>query len=130
MRLFGSLGLVTLALASPAAFGQSMTGGASYVVETTAKPGCRPVVFHVVREGGTLSGVVFFKDGSGVSSVNGTTDGSTVSWTMSSLSGSGPTGNVTGQISPQGGLAARLSGTNCTLDTTVPQYRDLGGGAG
>ena len=109
---------------------QGMTGGASYAVETPAKPGCRAAVLHIVREGSELTGVVFFKDGSGVSTVHGSTDGRTLQWTMTPASGNGPTGEVTGQISPQGSLTARLTGSNCTLDTTVPQYHEYGGGAG
>ena len=106
-----------------------MVGGASYVVETTAKPGCRAVVLHIIREGGALTGVVFFKDGSGVSSVKGTTDGHTLQWTMAPLNGSGPTGQVTGQVSSVGNLTARLTGTDCTLETTVPQYHENAGGS-
>ena len=102
----------------------TLSGGASYVAETSAKPNCRAAVLHIVREGGNLSGVVFFKDGSGVSSVHGSTDGKTFRWTMASMTGAGPQGEVTGAVSPQGALQARLAGTNCTLETTVPQYNE------
>ena len=122
---FAVTSLVVGSLAGPfPALAQRLTGGASYAVETTAKPGCRAAVLHIVREGNALSGVVFFKDGSGVSSVKGTSDGQKFSWTMSPLSGSGPSGEVSGQIDQQGSLTAHLEGTNCTLETTVPQYHE------
>ena len=102
--------------------------GASYVLETSAKPGCRPAVLHIVRNGFALSGVVFFKDGSGVSSVTGTTDGKAFQWTMARIRGAGPQGEVTGQVLPVGALQAKLTGSNCTLEATVPQYHDYGNG--
>ena len=119
------LGLVS---ATSAHAQNSLSGGASYVAETSAKPSCRPAVLHILREGTALSGVVFFKDGSGVSSVQGTTDGKTFQWTMASMTGAGPQGEVTGDISPQGALRAKLTGTNCTLETTVPQYHEYSNG--
>ena len=128
--VLSSFVIVGMAAAVPTVSAQGMTGGASYAVETSAKPGCRPVVLHIVREGTQLRGVVFFKDGSGVSSVQGSTDGHTLQWTMTPAAGQGPAGQVTGQVSPQGSLTARLVGSNCTLDTTVPQYREYSGGAG
>ena len=134
--LFRKAFLSALAIAGAAfaqanlAQAQDMAGGASYAVETTAKPGCRAVVLHIVREGGELSGVVFFKDGSGVSTVKGSTDGHTLQWTMTPASGNGPSGQVTGQVSSAGSLTARLAGTNCTLETTVPQFRDYSVGNG
>lgn len=118
------------AVGGPAALAQGMSAGDSYVMETSAKPGCRAAVLHIVRSGGALSGVVFFKDASGASSVNGQTDGRTFNWTMTSMSGQGPTGQVTGSVTPEGALQARLTGTNCTLDTVVPRYRDVTTGGG
>ena len=122
--------LTCLSGALPVAYAQGMPGGASYVVETPAKPGCRAAVLHIVREGTGLTGVVFFRDGSGVSNVQGSTDGHTFQWSMTSIAGNGPAGQVTGQVSAQGMLTANLAGTNCTLETTVPQYREYSGGAG
>ncbi len=128
--VLSSLYFVGVSAVAPNVSAQGMTGGASYAVETSAKPGCRPVVLHIVREGSELTGVVFFKDGSGVSTVQGSTDGHTLQWTMTPANGKGPSGQVTGQVSPQGSLTARLTGSNCTLETTVPQYREYGGGGG
>ncbi len=130
VRFLTSLSLAAFcAAAAPGAKAQDIAaGGASYVEETSAKPGCRAAVLHILREGGALSGVVFFKDGSGVSSVQGTTDGKTFRWTMMPMTGAGPQGEVTGSISPQGSLQARLTATNCTLDTTVPQYHEYSNG--
>jgi hypothetical protein len=121
-----SLALIGLAAGQPV-MAQGLTDGDSYVAETTATPSCRAAVLHIVRSGGSLSGVVFFKDGSGVSSVAGSTDGKTLSWKMAAISGNGPTGNVTGDISPQGALKAHLVGTNCTLEAMVPRYSQAGG---
>ena len=109
---------------------QEMTPNASYVAETAEAPGCRPAVLHIIRSGVALSGVVFFKDGSGVSSVNGGTDGRTFHWTMASMTGSGPVGEVTGSVSPDGALQAKLAGTNCTLTTVIQRYRDIYNGSG
>jgi hypothetical protein len=60
--------------------------------------------------------------------VVGSTDGKTFQWKMATMSGAGPQGDVSGQISPQGALQAKLVGTNCTLDTTVPQYHEYSNG--
>ncbi len=117
------LGIAVSALTVlPPVQARQMSSGDSYVKETAGSPGCPPVVLHVLRSGQTLSGVVFFKDGSGVSSVQGTTDGTNVNWTMTPMSGNGPKGEVTGRVSPQGSLRLQLTGTNCTLKTMVPLY--------
>ena len=113
-----------------AANAQEMTPNASYVAETTASSSCRAAVLHIIRSGVALSGVVFFKDGSGASSVNGDTDGRTFRWTMASMTGSGPVGEVTGSVSPDGALQAKLAGTNCTLTTVIQRYRDVYNGSG
>ncbi len=124
-----SLCLAAAGFAAPhPVLAQGMSPGDSYVAETPARPGCPPAVLHIVRSGQSLSGVVFFKDGSGVSSVAGSTDGQTLSWRMASIRGNGPAGDVTGTISPKGSLHAQLAGTNCTLDAMVPRYAQIGGG--
>ncbi len=120
IAIFG-VAVSSLATLQPAQARQ-MTGGDSYVKETTGSPGCPPAVLHILRSGQTLSGVVFFKDGSGTSSVNGTTDGTNVNWTMTPISGNGPKGEVTGRVSPQGSLQLQMTGTNCTLKTMIPVY--------
>ena len=121
----GSALVAGLLCSAPASFAQQPSpGGASYVAQTAAKPGCRSVVLHVIREGGQLSGVAFYADGTGVSSVKGMSDGSKFNWTMDSLSGNGPKGDVTGTISPQGALKATLTGTACTLDLLIPRMNE------
>jgi hypothetical protein len=123
ISIVAGFGVAVASLAMlPPVQGREMPGGDFYVKETTAQPGCPAAVLHILRSGQTLSGVVFFKDGSGTSSVSGTTDGTKVNFTMTPMSGNGPKGDVTGQVSPQGSLQLQLVGTNCKLKTMVPVY--------
>jgi hypothetical protein len=119
---FGALALnCGVAVAQPA-------GGASLVGQTRAAPGCPAVGLHIIREGAQLSGVVFNLDGTGVSKVEGSTQGSTFMWHDTVMSGKGPTGDVSGTISPQGVFKSAKAGTPCTFDTLLPMQNDTGGG--
>ena len=105
-------------------------GGASLVGQTRASAGCPAVGLHIIREGSQLSGVVFNLDGSGTSKVSGTTDGKTFSWHDTPVNGNGPTGDVSGTVSPQGVFRSAKAGTPCTFDTLLPLLNEYGGGAG
>ncbi len=113
----------TSAMAQPANSGLGTDG--TFVGATKASAGCPAVKLHIVRAGSALSGVVFYADGSGISSVKGTTDGKTLHWTETSVSGHGPTGEVTGKISSEGGLSLNKTGTTCSLTATLPMYNDV-----
>ena len=77
-------------------------------------PECPGVELHIIRSGATLSGVVFYTDGSGVSTVSSHVGGSTFFWHQTSIKGNGPPGDVTGTVNANGALRAKLVGTNCT----------------
>jgi hypothetical protein len=106
----------------------AQTGGGSFVGTIGGQPGCRPVTLHIVWNGSTLIGVAFFADGSGTSSLHGQTDGKTVSWTMESIQGQGPVGEVTGTISSVGRMEIKKVGTSCSFETYLPMLGVQKGG--
>ncbi len=116
-----------LAVGPGNAFAQN-PGGASLVGRTTPAPGCPAVGVHIIREGSQLSGVVFFLDGSGVSRVTGQVTGSSFQWHDTPASGNGPTGDVTGTISPQGVFQSTKTGTSCTFDKVLPLINEYSNG--
>lgn len=103
-------------------------GGGSFVGRAPDRPGCPAIEVHIVRNNTTLTGVAFYSNGSGVSSVKGNTDGRTVSWSLEPIKGNGPTGQVTGTISPEGLMKTHLAGTQCNAEATLGLYHDYGGG--
>ncbi len=113
----------TNAMAQPASSVLGTDG--TFVGATKGSVGCPAVKLHILRAGGALSGVVFYADGSGISSVKGTTDGKTLKWMQTSVSGHGPTGEVTGKISSEGTLTLNKTGTSCDLTATLPMYNDV-----
>ncbi len=122
-----SAALLLLAFGATASYAQPAISSSdgSFVGGTSAKPGCPAVRLHILRAGNALSGVVFYADGSGISSVKGKTDGKTLDWKQTSISGHGPTGDVTGKISVDGAMTLNLTGTACNLTATLPQYNDV-----
>lgn len=82
-------------------------------------PQC-PMVTWVIHpvgnpESGGLSGVVWFADMSGVSLARGMMDKSgKFSLSLAAVSGSGPTGTVTGTRAASGALMADLDGPGCS----------------
>jgi hypothetical protein len=107
------------------------TGGGSFVGTTNEKPGCPAVTLHIVRNGPTLIGTAFFVNGSGTSSIHGQTDGKTLNWTMASIEGKGPVGEVTGTMSPAGRVDIKKVGSSCTFETYLPMVQAAApGGAG
>jgi hypothetical protein len=113
--LAGSL----LSVGPAAAQGADIAHG-SFVGTTKATPGCPSVVLHVLRDGSTLSGVAFYADGSGVSSVSGSSNAGKFEWQQVSIKGKGPIGEVTGTVSPQGSMVANLVGSTCSFVATLP----------
>ncbi len=124
-----SLSAVALALSCGVAMAQA-PGGGSLVGRTKAAPGCPAVGLHIIREGSQLSGVVFNLDGTGLSKVVGSVQGNTFMWHDTVMSGNGPTGDVSGTISPQGEFKSAKAGTPCTFDTLLPMLNEYGGGSG
>jgi hypothetical protein len=119
----------TLGAASAQPIGGPM-GGGSFVGTTTEKPGCPAVTLHIVRNGPSLIGTAFFVNGSGTSSIHGQTDGKTVNWTMASIEGKGPVGEVTGTVSPMGRLEIKKVGSSCTFETWLPMIQNTTTGGG
>ena len=117
-------GFVLSAAVGVAVAGAQAIGGASLVGQTKASPGCPAVELHITREGNQLSGIVFNRDGSGVSRVNGELTGNTFHWHDTPISGNGPTGDVSGTVSPQGILQSAKTGTPCTFDKVLPMTND------
>ncbi len=104
----------------PAAAQDAAIGHGSFVTTTKPTPGCPSVVLHVLRDGNALSGVAFYADGSGVSSLSGSTNGGKFEWHSVSIKGKGPVGDVTGTVSPDGAMVAKLAGATCSLTATLP----------
>lgn len=124
--ILASAAAVLLMVAAPASNAQTSTSGDStFVGATKAKAGCPATKIHIVRADTLLTGVVFFANGSGVSSVKGTTDGKKFSYTMTSISGQGPVGEVVGTVSPDGMITSNQVGTSCGLTATIPRYADV-----
>jgi hypothetical protein len=105
-------------------------GSGSFVGTTNATPGCPAVTLHILRNGPTLIGTAFLVDGSGTSSIHGQTDGKTLNWTMTSVEGKGPVGEVTGTMSPTGRVEIKKVGTSCTFETYLPMIQNVTGGGG
>jgi len=113
--MFGSL----LAI-GPVAAQDPEIGHGSFVGTTKASSGCPSIVLHVLRDGSALSGVAFYANGSGVSSLSGSTNGGKFMWHSVSIKGKGPVGDVTGTVSPDGSMVAKLVGTTCSISATLP----------
>ena len=117
--LIGTLGVASA---------QTTLGGGSFVGTTQDRPGCPAVTLHIIRSGSTLLGSVMYVNGGGMSSIHGQTNGSTLNWTMTPVEGKGPTGQVTGTITPEGRLQIQKVGTECTFATYLPLVSpDIGG---
>ena len=131
MRLikYAALGLPLAIVAFTAAHAQQLTpGGTTFTGGAPDRPGCPAVKIHLTRSGQSLAGFAYYADGSGVSRLEGRTDGRRFSWDQTNWSGKGPTGHVDGTINAQGNMHVQLVGTNCSFDTVLPLYNDYGGG--
>ena len=129
MRTFCAIAMSGLLMAGGMTSAMAQTpGGASLVGRTTPSPGCPAVGVHIIREGNQLSGVVFYLDGSGVSRVSGSVSGNTFQWHDTPTTGTGPTGDVTGTVSPQGIFQSAKSGTSCTFDKVLPMLNEYSNG--
>jgi len=90
-----------------------------YLAMAPSTPQCPGMIWHIQRATGSpngLAGVVWFDDMSGISVAKGAlgADGK-LALTLTSVSGAGPVGNVTGTRSPDGtALHASLDGPGCS----------------
>lgn len=131
MRLFKNtaLGLPLAIIAFTAVHAQQLTpGGTTFTGGAPDRSGCPAVRIHLTRSGQSLAGFAYYADGSGVSRLEGMTDGRRFSWSQTNWTGKGPTGHVDGTINAQGNMHVQLVGTNCSFDTVLPLYNDYGGG--
>lgn len=130
MRMTAILSSLVLGLAATAASAQSLSaGGNAFVGSAPDRPGCPAVRIHLVRSGENLQGIAFYANGSGVSRLEGTTDGRRFSWDQTNWKGNGPVGHVEGTIGPEGEMRVQLVGTPCSFQTVLPLYNDNGEGA-
>jgi len=94
--------------------GMEWAGGRSPAMASS----CAPIEWHIVpvATGGavTLNGIAYFSDMSGISTIKGAiTSAGAVSATLTSVSGKGPTGAVTGMRSATG-THVEMSGEGCS----------------
>lgn len=112
-----SLGALALTpVLSRSAVAQVVTAQPGFVgVTKAAVAGCPNIGWRLARhDDGTVTGISYYADASGVSSVNGTysKDGG-FEFQVASTMGKGPNGTVVGQRGPDGGLVADLKGEGC-----------------
>jgi len=92
---------------------------AAYAGVARTAPGCPHMSWHIQRvpgsQAGTLAGVAWFVDMSGVSSVRGAVNqAGAFTLTVTSVSGTGPSGTVTGTRGADGSIRASLDGPGCS----------------
>jgi hypothetical protein len=77
--------------------------------------GCPSIGWRLARhDDGTITGISYYADASGASSVKGTySQNGTFDLQVTSTMGNGPVGTVTGQRSQNGALVADLKGAGC-----------------
>jgi len=95
--------------------------------------GCPNIGWRLARHAdGTVTGLSYYADASGASSVNGTYDkDGKFDLKVVSTMGKGPEGTVVGQRNPNGGLVADLKGAGCANShLTIQGIPDIGGMGG
>ncbi len=146
MRIAAIAGATALVLGSmfatpPAAQAGESNGTYYEAVGRAAMPGmvCPPLTWAIhpvgAPENGGLSGVLWYADMSGVSLARGmmTKDGR-ITLDVTSVSGAGPTGTVTGTRRADGTLMADLNGPGCAKlhiamkPMELPMYNMAGSG--
>jgi hypothetical protein len=130
----GALVLAPVLSRSPAA--QVVSPQPGFVGMTKASvAGCPNIGWRLARhEDGTVTGIAYFADASGASSVKGTYDkNGKFNLQVVSTMGKGPEGTVVGQRNPDGGLVADLTGQGCSNSHLtmrgIPNLADSMGGA-
>ena len=129
------LGVVALTPAlGRSAAAQVMSPQPGFVGMTKASvAGCPSIGWRLARhDDGTITGISYYADASGVSSVKGTynQDGK-FDLQVASTMGKGPDGTVVGQRNPDGGLVADLKGQGCANShLTIQGIPNLGDSTG
>ena len=112
-----SLGALALTpVLSRSAAAQVVSPQPGFVGMTKASAaGCPNIGWRLARhDDGTITGISYYADASGVSSVKGTySQNGTFDLQVTSTMGNGPVGTVTGQRSQNGALVADLKGEGC-----------------
>ena len=113
-----SLGALALSpVLSRSAAAQVVTPQPGFVGMTKASvAGCPSIGWRLARHDNdhTISGIAYYADASGASSVKGTySQNGTFDLQVTSTMGNGPVGTVTGQRSQNGALVADLKGEGC-----------------
>ncbi|HTB48093.1 MAG TPA: hypothetical protein VK741_31035 [Acetobacteraceae bacterium] len=117
IALLLSLGALTLTpILSRSTEAQQVSPQPGFVgITKAAVAGCPNIGWRVVRhDDGTVTGLAYYADASGASSIKGTYDKSgKFDLQLTSTMGKGPEGTVVGQRSKTGGLVADLKGDGC-----------------
>ena len=130
-----SLGALALTpVLSRSAAAQVVSPQPGFVGMTKASAaGCPNIGWRLARhDDGTITGISYYADASGVSSVKGTynQDGK-FDLQVASTMGKGPDGTVVGQRKPDGGLVADLKGQGCANShLTIQGIPNLGDSTG
>ena len=130
-----SLGALALTpVLSRSAAAQVVSPQPGFVGMTKASAaGCPNIGWRLARhDDGTITGISYYADASGVSSVKGTYDqAGKFDLQVASTMGKGPDGTVVGQRNPDGGLVADLKGEGCANShLTIQGIPNLGDSTG
>lgn len=104
-------------------------------VTPSSVAGCPYIMWRLARhDNGEVTGIAYYSDLSGVSTVNGMVNQSgQIQLTLASSMGKGPVGTVTGTKSADGAITAQLAGTGCASarlhmgPTDLNDYHHVGG---
>jgi len=115
LALTSVLGLVaaTTVVGMPATAAPPVAGFVGSANSSVA--GCPYIAWRLARhENGDVTGIAYYSDMSGVSSVTGTVNqAGQFHLTLTSSMGNGPVGTVTGSRSAKGVVTAKLTGEGC-----------------
>jgi hypothetical protein len=132
-----ALGLLAAGVAAgkPAAAATPVAGYVGWAYSSTSD--CPYIEWKLARHtDGTITGIVYYSDMSGVSMANGNIDqGGHFQIALTSSMGNGPVGTVTGTRSSSGATTATLKGQGCANAeihmnpvANLNQYHEAGGG--
>jgi len=135
IALLLSLGALTLTpVLSRSAEAQQVSPQPGFVGMTKASvAGCPNIGWRVARhDDGTITGIAYYADASGASSVKGTYDkNGKFNLQVTSSMGKGPEGTVVGQRGKDGGLVADLKGDGCSnTHLTIRAVPNIGSSMG
>lgn len=120
-----ALPAVVVALTPPAAAQQYTPRYAGMTPSSVAN--CPSIVWRIGQgPTGSLHGMMWYYDMSGLSEVSGTENGGRFSLTLKPVMGNGPVGRVEGRV----GQGATLTGQGCANATFKPEVLTVYGGTG